>query len=259
MSDPDIVHELPNGWEQLDNPGGPLTYSPDEGNGVLQLSNASWSAGLRRRELSTLHPTLTEIIEGGRLGRVLAIGTIDLPYGRALRAEVESDEHEEVIAWLVVPATHDVVLATWIAGSAAYGDSAAELMTHLRPGLFSSAIASAVEIGGAALAAGELSPHAVLFGGRQVTQMMLATLPQEIWDAACRVERDRVDAEVVVQVLAATARGTLDIAMIYAESATRHRRLVVGDGPPFDLETERLDLFAAPDPRLAAALAAGRR
>jgi hypothetical protein len=46
--------------------------------------------------------------------------------------------------------------------------------------------------------------------------------------------------------------------MIYAESATRHRRLVIGDGPLIELEAPRLDLFATPDPIIAEALASAR-
>lgn len=260
MPNPDIVLDLPDGWAELDNGDGPLTYSPDEGHSVLQLSNPSWSAQLRGRSLAELSPLVTELVEGGRLGRVVAIGEIETRYGRGLRAEVESDDHEEVIAWLLVPSLYDVVFATWIATSAEYGETARELIAQtLRPGLFSAAISTAAEISANALESRELSPHAVLFGDGQVTQLALATLPQEIWDAACRVERANVGAEVVVQVLAATARKSVDVAMIYAESATRQRRLVIGDGPPIELEARRLDFFAAPDPQLAAALASARR
>ncbi len=257
---PDIVLDLPGGWTQLDNGDGPLTFSPDDGESVLQLSSPSWSAQLRGRTLAELSPILTKVVEGGRLGRVIAVGAIETRYGRGLRAEVESDDHGEVIAWLLVPEVHDVVLATWLAGADEYGETAQELIARvLKPGLFSVAIAAAADIAAKALAAGQLSPHAVLFGDGEVTRLALATLPHEIWDAACRVERANVGAQVVVQVLAATARKTVDVAMIYAESATRRRKLVVGDGAPVELEAPPLDLFAAPDPRLAAALAAARR
>src|SRR5262249_6541147 len=142
----DITLELPDGWEQLDNPGGPLTYSPDAGRSVLQISNPSWGWKVRASDdVRELVPMLTQMVEGGKLGRVIAAAPVELPFGRALRAEADSDQHEEVSAWLIVPDTHDVLLVTWLAEATAYGETAGELVAALRPGLFSFALAAAAK------------------------------------------------------------------------------------------------------------------
>lgn len=254
----DLDYELPEEWQALDNPDGPLTLSPDDGGSVLQISSPSWLSQLREAPLDEHVGLLKRILEEGKLGRMLAAGRVELPYGPALRAEVDGES--EILAWLVVPPIHDALLVTWIPGSETYTDSAVELVASLRPGLFSHAIASAVEISSQALATDDLSPHAVLFGNGLITQLQLASLPQEVWNDACRFERARAGAEVIVQVLPATANQTTDVAIIYAESSTRQRRLVVGDGPTaHELGAEdRIDLFAACDPRVAQALEAAR-
>lgn len=257
MPAPDLVLELPDGWTELPNEGGPVTYSPDGGDSVLQLSSPGWASRLRGQTVDALEPVLAKIVDGGGLGRATAVGERAIAYGRSVRAEVESGESGDVIAWLLVPAIGDVVLATWIAGSETHRETAAAVLATAQPGLFSNAIASAVEIGSKALAANELMPHAVLYGNGELTYLQLQTVPHEIWDEVCRVERDRVKANVVVQVLPATANDR-EVFVIYAESPTRQRRVLVDAGVAHDLDTERVDLFAAPDPRIVAALAEAR-
>ena len=258
----DVRVELPEGWEQLPNPNGPVTYSPDEGESVLQISSPSWGWKLRGSEdLVEYAALLEDMVQGGKLGRVIASAPVTLPYGRALRAEVDSDEHEDVAAWLTVPDSHDVLLVTWIAGAAAYGETASEVVATLRPGLFSSALASAVDVATRALASNELGPHAVFFGDGTITTVPLEVLPQQIWTDACRVEAARAKADVVVQVLAATSNGQ-DVAVIYGESKQHKRKLLVRRGQrPVELDPAepRVDFFAAPDPRVVAILDAARR
>lgn len=256
---PDIRLALPDGWEHIHTKNGVMTFSPDDEDSVLQFSSPAWVGEFRGVDAALLVPLLAEMVEEGGIGRVVASGVVDLPYGRAIRAEVLSEKYDDVLAWLVVPAINDILLITWIAGIGGYGESAIEIVDNLAPGMFSVAIASAVEIGGRALAAGELTSHAVLYGQGVITQLDLNSLPQDLWTELCRMERAHAGAEVIVQVLAATAPDGRDIALVYAESATRQRRLVIGDGPPIELDAERVDLFAAPDPELAAAFMAARK
>ena len=275
---PDIVVDLPAGWRWVERSGSagprsaaegrrgeaiesepdqPLCASPASDDGVLQLSSPSWATKLRQvGKLAELEPLVKQLVEGGQLGRLAGIEHVDLPYGRALAARIDSDEHGDVAAWLIVPAVHDVVFATWIADRTPAGAVARQIVARLGAGLLSNAIAAAVRIAGDALRAGQLVPHAVLFGEGMVTRVSLDQLPHAIWTDACRHERARQGAEVVVLVDITVRSGGGDVALIYGESRARARRLVVGDGPqPTELPAgDRLDFFAEADPRVAAAL-----
>jgi hypothetical protein len=247
----DVAVTLPEGWEQLDIPDGPLTYSPDGGSSVLQLSIPWWAFFCYTADDAALLEMLTNAVGIGALGTIGATAWSNVPYGRALRAEVISDEHADVMAWLVIPPEdavrkHDVVLVTWIAGEVGLGDTAIEIIDTLRMGLFTSAITWCMAMAREALLRGDIAPHAMLYGNGAVTRISLSSLPEDSWNTTCRIERANRAAEVVVQVRVETLGGTV-YPVIYAESATRYSNLVVyQDG--FDHHDEpRMDFFAALD------------
>src|SRR5678815_819869 len=119
--------------------------------------------------------------------------------------------------------------------------------------VFEAVVASAVNRSRAALAAGKLRSHMMLFGDGVVVPLDVSMFPDEAQVDACRHERARLGASVVLHVQAATAQG-IDIAMIYVESATEERHLIVARGMPEPMDfgsTDRIDFFAPADPIVA--------
>jgi hypothetical protein len=181
---------------------------------------------------------------------------IDVAYGRAVLAKLYHEDRPASLAWMLVHKTHEPLFVTFIASNPLVREDAMQIVETLAPGRFSISLAIAADH-----AAPGLASHALLVGDGTVTTMNLANLPQPIWDDACRHARASSNAEVVVQVLAGQERGGgAEVAVIYAESKDRHRRVVVRDGITHEIDApDRLDLFRACDPRLASVLVQAAR
>ena len=254
----DIELDLPEGWREVETkPDEPRCFTPDD-ESVLQISSPSWGDQVRDTNLEELQPLLRRIVEGGHLGTVDHVATVELAYGRALVAEVSSDDHGDCAAWLIVPERAcEVLLVTWIASD--YSETARELVAKLRPGMFSVVAAMAIELNSKV---DQVWSHAVLVGDGKITQVQLESLPVELWTDACRHERARAGADFVAQVLAGrNARTQERVVSVYVESATRTRQVVIGangDWENVPPET-RKDFFVPADPRVAKALTEARQ
>src|SRR5690349_15329422 len=100
--EPDIRVELPDGWVRMVVEDGVLTFSPDNGRNVLQISVPWWGNLAGDWEDGTVEESLQGVVESGRLGRVVAMSWSRTSYARVLRAEIDSDARE-ASAWLIIP------------------------------------------------------------------------------------------------------------------------------------------------------------
>jgi hypothetical protein len=260
----DIEVDLPPGWRIVDSaPDQPLCLSPDDGDSTLQLSSPSWAPRLRDcKDLVECEPVLRQIVEGGKLGTVERFGQTRTSYGRVLLAQISTrDPDETSLAWLIVPALDDVLLVTWIACGQQHNPAAHKIVEGIRRSLLAATIASAVDLARRSLVADELASHAVLVEpvDGMITTLPLDQLPMQLWLDACRHERARVNASVVVQVLPAELKGGVPAAIIYGESQARHRKLIVSATTSQELADEdRVEFWAPADPDVAGALDAAR-
>lgn len=250
---PDIELTPPAGWSLLPNDRDAIICGPDDRSGELVIVVDEEGFIARDLDLDGRVAMLRHRV--AVFGEVLACTPCELACGPALRAEVMCTgryEHlQELIAWLVLPLASPPLSVFWFGHTIEHGDTAREIVATMQCDPLEATIELAMGPAYAALEHGSYEAHAVFAHGGEVTRLLLEDLPPELWDDACRRERARVDASVVVQVLPPAPEAPR-VGRIYAESAARQVSVWFQfDSTPVQLPSEftsRVDLFAPPDP-----------
>jgi hypothetical protein len=267
--EPDVTVSVDETWKPWQ---GKVASGWSRGDGVLRIDSPEF---LRR-----VRPE-ADLVELGRqiAGRFgVTIGRAhagETAYGRYVLVEGIQDEMLDVCTWILVHPTHDPLIVRWASPEAdENGQAARAAVLSLRPGEFSGAVATAVNVACSAARDGKdfVNDHATLFafGERTVVTVDLTPFfdtPDEVVASVCRHERARIGADVVTRTrtVGVAREGRFDgrAFSVYAESSTRRRRFLVltpeATTRADDLRLEPVtDFFLPPDPRIAAGLDAAR-
>jgi len=263
----DIVVELPDGWSWTQRDVSPLTIEPPGGDGAFQISMQSGATSWRGRDPRALLQELLTRMKS--FGEIVHSTAGEVFYGPYAQAECAHTQFGDVCVWALLPETHDPLLVSWLANDVTdAGKMARQLFGAIRPGLFSAAVAMAVE--GARNELGEtgaVSPINLLVGNGTITSVGLPFDDDAIAVQALRYERELANASVIAQIAPASANGPdgarEDVVSIYVESATRRKRFVM----PYvtratheiDGEPPICDLFGPVDPKLIPMFEVARR
>jgi hypothetical protein len=204
---PDIELELPSEWSWYRRDQPILVLGHDSEGGVLHISTPapmrSW------RYCDHLDPLIrgfverTNLDQADILGDLLQVEVGEMPYGRFVRAECMSERYGDVCVWAVVPETHDPLCVTWLADAPTeIGRTARHLVTSIRCGLFSAALANAVGTLQTHLATGNpISTLTFLFcdATREVTALDLSPLNERLHVQEIRRQRARLNASIVIR------------------------------------------------------------
>jgi hypothetical protein len=257
---PDIVLDLPAGWERQEGNESPLTVVGAAG--ALQISSPQGLAAWRGAD-PELH--IRQFVGGALGGRVTSVERGLLNYGPFVRAECIIDGHRDAATWMILPDTHDPLLVTWLGDSADEGRVARDVVARVAPGIFSAGVNMVVSVARGNIAThGGLDYHAVFICDGTVVTATFGGMPDEIEREGMRLETKRHSATVAARVGMAqvpTDGGDVLVGFVYAESRQRRKRFLIpveqrgqlvhevgSDGLPI------CDFFVEPDPQIAAAL-----
>lgn len=227
---PDIALELPADCSWYSRDQSPLALGPDTDSGLMQISAPA--AGRFWRGYHDLDSLIRRFVAGANLGNVLHVEVGEIPYGRCVSAECMSEDNGDICAWLVVPETHDPLCITWIAETPAEaGRAARRLVTSIRCGLLSSAVAAVVCEAQKQLATSNSIPQSTCFfcdaTGEIVAVDFSSLHDEQALVRGIRDQRARLNASVVTRQGMAEVRGANGaseaVAFAYAESRSRRK------------------------------------
>jgi hypothetical protein len=227
---PDIELVLPHGWCWRRRDGSPLSLGPEGSSAAFQI--ASPTAAPEWRKFDDLRPVAGFFAEESGFGQVVCTDAGTSAYGRFAKAECVSDDELDLCVWYLVPEIFDPLVVTWNA-EAPSDDSkvARELALSLRPGLFSQALAHAIE--GAKetfVNRGFVEPVALMVAQSpaEARSVPLSDVPPRLIPEVCRHERERAGARIVVRVGMEEPNGKdAPLVTVSAESSSRRKKFVL--------------------------------